>query len=37
MMLMGSDFTVELPYYVEKEYGSQEFESWNLHEPDNSK
>ena len=33
---MRSYLSIELPYYIEEEYGSHEFESWYLHEPDNS-
>lgn len=37
MMLIGSDLTIELPYYIEEEYGSEELESRYLHEPYNTK
>ena len=30
---MSSDLSVELPYYVEEEYGTEELESRYLHEP----
>lgn len=33
MVLVSSDLTIELPYYVEEEYSSEELESWDLHEP----
>ena len=33
---MSSDLTIELPYDIEKENSSEEFESWYLHEPDDS-
>ena len=35
-MLVGSDLSVELPYYIEEEYSSEELESRYLHEPDDS-
>jgi hypothetical protein len=35
-MFVGSNLTVKLPYDIEEKYGSKEFESWNLHQPDNS-
>ena len=36
LVFMRSYLSIELPYYIEEEYGSHEFESWYLHEPDNS-
>jgi hypothetical protein len=35
-MLMGSDLSIELPYYIEQEYSSEELETRYLHEPHDS-
>ncbi len=35
MMLVRSDLSVELPYHIEEEDGTEELESRYLHEPDN--
>lgn len=37
LMFMSTNLTIELPYDVEKEDSAEEFESWNLHEPDGTK
>lgn len=36
VMFVSANLTIELPYDIEKQEGSEEFESWNLHEPDGS-
>jgi hypothetical protein len=36
MVLVRSDLSIELPYYIEEEDRTEELESWYLHEPDNS-
>jgi hypothetical protein len=36
MMFMGPDLSIKFPYYIEKEHGTKELESWYLHEPDDS-
>ncbi len=30
MCFVGSDFSVKLPYDIEEEDGTEEFETWNL-------
>lgn len=33
MVFVSTDFTIKLPYDIEEEDSTEEFESWNLHEP----
>lgn len=37
LMFMSTNLAIELPYNIEKKHRTEEFESWNLHEPDGTK